>query len=72
MDKGSKLAVILYEKIIGSEWIGAMVKSKDSIKRDINVVFTLGLIHDGEANEEKTNKDKTSEENKSTKKKNSD
>ena len=49
MDIGSsKLAVILYEKDIGSEWIGVeRVKPEEFNQRDINVVFTLGLIDNG-------------------------
>ena len=71
INKGSKLAVILYEDDIGSEWIGVKRGKPEDFSQieDINVAFTLGLIHDGEANEEKTNKYETSEENKSTKNK---
>ena len=54
MDKGpSKLAVILYEENIGSEWIGVKwLKPEDFTffnEKEIyfNVVFTLGLIHNG-------------------------
>ena len=43
LNKGSKLAVILYEENIGSEWIGVEGgKAEDFSGRDINVVFTLG------------------------------
>ena len=70
INKGSKLAVILYEENIGSEWIGVEGGNHEDFSgRDINVVFTLGLIHDGNENEEETNKDETNEENKTTKKK---
>ncbi len=53
MDKrSSKLAVILYEKDIGSEWIGVeTVKPEEFNENQIyfSVVFTLGLI-DNDAN----------------------
>ena len=40
----SKLAVILYEDNIGSEWIGVEGgKKEDFSGRDVNAVFTLGL-----------------------------
>ena len=40
----SKLAVILYEDNIGSEWIGVEGGKKDDFSgRDVNAVFTLGL-----------------------------
>ena len=43
-NKNSKLAVILYEDNIGSEWIGVEGGKKEDFEgRDINVIFTLGL-----------------------------
>ena len=40
----SKLAVILYDENIGSEWIGAEVGRKEDLgSRDIYAVFSLGL-----------------------------
>ena len=43
--RSSKLAVILYKKNIGSEWIGVESGEPENFRgRDINVAFTLGLI----------------------------
>ena len=43
LNKGSKLAVTLYEENIGNEWKGVEGgKAEDFSGRDINVVFTLG------------------------------
>lgn len=43
LNKGSKLAVILYEENIWSGWIGVEGgKAEDFSGRDINVAFTLG------------------------------
>ncbi len=40
----SKLAIILYEDNIGSEWIGVELGSKDAFnERDINCIFSHGL-----------------------------
>ena len=71
LSKGSKLAVILYEDNIGSEWIGVEGgKAEDFSGRDINVVFTLGRIKDGNTNkDEEANEEEANEENKSKKNK---
>ena len=70
LNKNSKLAVILYEENIGSEWIGVEGgKPEDFSGRDINVVFTLGRIKDGNNKEEETNDGEANEENKSKKNK---
>jgi hypothetical protein len=53
--KGSKLAVILYEENIGSEWIGVEGgKPEDFSGRDINVVFTLGRNNDNNKNDDES------------------
>ena len=64
----SKLAVILYEENIGSEWIGVEGgKAEDFSGRDINVVFTLGKKDNNNSGEEAptANGEDTPEENKS-------
>ena len=46
--KSSKLAVIIYEKDIGSEWIGVeRVEPKEFNEKEIYSVFTLGLMDNG-------------------------
>ena len=68
LNKGSKLAVILYEENIGSEWIGVEGgKAEDFSGRDINVVFTLGKKDNKNSDEEAptTGGEDTPEENKS-------
>ena len=52
--RSSKLAVILYKKNIGSEWIGVESGEPENFRgRDINVAFTLGLI-DNDAKKKNT------------------
>ena len=65
--KGSKLAVILYEDNIGSEWIGVEGGVRDDFEgRDINVVFTLRKKNDtnNKNDDESPNSEDTPEENK--------
>ena len=61
--ENSKLAVILYEDNIGSEWIGVEGgKSEDFAGRDVNAVFTLGTKHKENSSEKNSSTD-TPEEN---------
>ena len=63
----SKLAVILYDDNIGSEWIGVEGGVRDDFEgRDINVVFTLRKKNDNnnKNDDESPNTDDTPEENK--------
>ena len=65
----SKLAVILYEDNIGSEWIGVEGgKKEDFSGRDVNAVFTLGFKDN--SSKKSTSSSQEGEENDENRKKN--